>query len=305
MKSNNQAKKTGIILGIGMLLILVMTVGFANNRSTHALLSTDSPGESSFITEMDTVPESMFGGQQESIRIQKFANGKSVKIAIDNGEVTNLEVDGQKIDKADYDKYQDIIGDYMPGGNHPKDNNGFFSDDGNTRSFRFNFGSDNLLSDSLFQGLNGGIFDFGDFDFGDLEERLAELRKHFGNLNQGDGSSFFNFTFPEMDRDSQGSFIWPDEEEKNFVEPKTDGSNRLSDILDKALNSDGMLIPGELNNIELTGKYLKINGQKQPDNIYRKYRSIFEEESGMELKNNSKLFFDILGKKSKKQYKYY
>jgi hypothetical protein len=43
------------------------------------------------------------------------------------------------------------------------------------------------------------------------------------------------------------------------------------------LNKDGLLIPGQENKVELTGKHLKINGEKQPTNIYQKYKRIFEE----------------------------
>ncbi len=63
------------------------------------------------------------------------------------------------------------------------------------------------------------------------------------------------------------------------------------------LNKDGLLILEKENKIELSGKHLKINGQKQPDNIYEKYKRIFEESSGIPVTKNSQLEFKIVGKK--------
>ncbi|MBK8626194.1 MAG: hypothetical protein IPN86_11705 [Saprospiraceae bacterium] len=61
----------------------------------------------------------------------------------------------------------------------------------------------------------------------------------------------------------------------------SDGENNFSDAIGNALNRDGLLIPNQSNKVELTGKHLKINGEKQPNNIYQKYRRI--------LKNNQVL----------------
>jgi hypothetical protein len=83
------------------------------------------------------------------------------------------------------------------------------------------------------------------------------------------------------------------------------GNNNFSDAIGNALNRDGLLIPNQSNKVELTGKHLKINGEKQPNNIYQKYRRIFEEESGTTLEKNSKLQFSFEGKEAKRKYKVY
>ncbi len=85
---------------------------------------------------------------------------------------------------------------------------------------------------------------------------------------------------------------------------KTSGKDAdLTGILGTALNDDGMLLPNENNKVELTGKYLKINGERQPNNIFQKYKRILEEESGIELNKNSKLQFNIEGKTPKRRYR--
>jgi len=82
-------------------------------------------------------------------------------------------------------------------------------------------------------------------------------------------------------------------------------SSNFSEALGNALNRDGLLIPNKENKVELTGKHLKINGEKQPTNIYQKYKRIFEETSGTTLEKNSKLEFKFEGKESKRKYRVY
>lgn len=62
-------------------------------------------------------------------------------------------------------------------------------------------------------------------------------------------------------------------------------SNNIFD----ALLSDGLIQPEEENTLELTDKYLKINGEKQPTNIWKKYRKIYESQLGHELMAGSKV----------------
>ena len=107
-------------------------------------------------------------------------------------------------------------------------------------------------------------------------EKLREL--------EGLGEMFenFNFEFPE----------WG-------IENRHFGGN-ANDHIARELNEDGLIKIGENNEIELTGKHLKINGEKQPGNIWEKYKGIFEEYTGMKLTKDSKVKFDIIGKESRR-----
>ncbi|MCZ2336604.1 MAG: hypothetical protein LC127_00120 [Chitinophagales bacterium] len=258
----------------------------------------------SFIHQ-DTLPDS-----QSAVRIYKRTNDKDVKISIENGEVTDLEIDGKKIAKEDYDKYSDVIEGLTPK-MESKGNTGmlFFDDNGNTGHFSFGF-DDEMNMDSLFNyfGLSNQL---NGFDFRSLQEQLKKLNDdsgtfhfNFGHLDSLDSifRGFGNFGFSNNADDLNDS--WNSRND----EPSTPSSGIVKPedykkILGDALNQDGFLIPNELNTVEITGKYLRINGEKQPNNIYQKYRRILEESSGIILQKNSKLKFDIEGKPSNKKYR--
>lgn len=56
-----------------------------------------------------------------------------------------------------------------------------------------------------------------------------------------------------------------------------------------ALSKDGIIDPDKKNTIELSGKYLKINGEKQTSNIFNKYKKLYENTFGHALSKNSKI----------------
>jgi len=268
----------------------------------------------------DSIPN-----KKESIRIEKKTNDKEIKISIENGDVTELEIDGKVIDQKDYDKYQDLIEQSKPIGK----GNGrqwMFSDDGDDLHQRFEFKfNDEIGSDSIFErfGIKGlsGISGFN-FDQQKLNETLKQMEEHLGKMNfnfQGLDSLNFDFAFPQLDKlkNDPNFRIYEFNDENTFEAPFGNFPDNLpgfevspenksfSDAIGNALNRDGLLLPGEKNKVELTGKYLKINGEKQPNNIYQKYKRIFEEESGTGLQKNSKLEFLFDGKVSKRKYKVY
>ena len=65
--------------------------------------------------------------------------------------------------------------------------------------------------------------------------------------------------------------------------------NTPTDVLLEELSKDGFIPETGNHKIELTGKHLKINGDKQPANIFEKYKKIFEQELGHELTKDSKI----------------
>lgn len=267
----------------------------------------------------DSLPTS-----RESIRIQKRTNDQDIKISMEDGKVTELEIDGKKIDEADYDKYEDIIAQSKPKSSTKGNAQMFFFGDGEPQSFEFDLGNDGkLFSDSIFKrfefkGMDG--FDMSNFNeqMKNIQEQLGKMQFDFKgldsmNINGLDGFNF-DFTFPEMEQ-VKGGFDFGNGD--SFAQPFgrfpddmpnldiSDGKNNFSDAIGYALNRDGLLIPNQSNKVELTGKHLKINGEKQPNNIYQKYRRIFEEQSGTTLEKNSKLQFTFEGKEAKRKYRVY
>ncbi|MDF1697285.1 MAG: hypothetical protein P1U56_15690, partial [Saprospiraceae bacterium] len=69
------------------------------------------------------------------------------------------------------------------------------------------------------------------------------------------------------------------------------------------LNKDGLLEPYRSNKVEITGKHLKINGEKMPKAIFQKYKDIYQESTGAPLTKGSKMVFDVEGKPSKRKVK--
>lgn len=105
-------------------------------------------------------------------------------------------------------------------------------------------------------------------DARDRKERI-EIHRNFGRE-------------PHVFRHHENEFI--------FGEPKV---NNVSEALASRLLEDQLIDDDEKSKIELSSKYLKINGDKQPENIWKKYLKIYEEFSGLSLEKGSKMKFEI------------
>lgn len=77
-------------------------------------------------------------------------------------------------------------------------------------------------------------------------------------------------------------------------------SNTVSDRIQHALNRDGLLLPDESNKVELSGKHLKINGDKQPANIHDKYKRMWVSHTGITLGKKDRITLDLQGKSIKR-----
>ena len=270
---------------------------------------------------VDTLPL-----KKESITILKKTNDQDMKISMENGRITNLEIDGKKIDEKDYDQYEDIISEVKPREFGSRQGNMMFFGNGEGDApFEFHFGKEGDL-DSIFGKMGMMNFEKFEFDQNKIVEQIQKVQEQLGKMNfdfKGLDSMNFDFTFPDMydvekvpqikffDSGDEDLIIEPFGEapsvEGRGIDDMTYGrrSSNFSEALGNALNRDGLLIPNKENKVELTGKHLKINGEKQPNNIYQKYKRIFEEASGATLEKNSKLEFKFEGKESKRKYRVY
>jgi hypothetical protein len=59
---------------------------------------------------------------------------------------------------------------------------------------------------------------------------------------------------------------------------------------------DGLVSPGAEVEVQLTPDKLKINGEKMPEAIHRKYLGLYEHQQGVELSGNSKVEFTTKSK---------
>lgn len=144
-----------------------------------------------------------------------------------------------------------------------------------------------------------GIQWYSDDENGFVIELEKELRdKHRGHENfwhhdnQGDDNIFF-FGKPD------NLHLFDHSDELHFFEKR---SMNVSDHIARHLVKDRLIDSQEENKIELTGKHMKINGDKQPKNIWKKYKEIYEEKTGIELTKKSKLEFEIQAKSKREFY---
>lgn len=94
----------------------------------------------------------------------------------------------------------------------------------------------------------------------------------------------FNFEFGDMAR-IPGIEVHPIERNGNNLEQR----------IGSQLNKDGFLLSGKENSVKLSGKYLKINGDKMPDVIFEKYKQLFEESTGLPLTKDTNIEFKMMG----------
>jgi len=71
------------------------------------------------------------------------------------------------------------------------------------------------------------------------------------------------------------------------------GKETVANIIARSMLRDGIIVHDTKSKIEITDKHLKVNGEKQPSNLWRKYKDIYEKNTGIELQKNSKIHIDI------------
>lgn len=65
--------------------------------------------------------------------------------------------------------------------------------------------------------------------------------------------------------------------------------NDINDALEAKLLEDGLIQDRENYKLELSGKQLKVNGKKQSDEVYEKYKALYKEISGHPISDQSKI----------------
>lgn len=279
--------------------------------------------------------------KKEAVTIIKSDGEKDVEVKLENGKVTYLNIDGKEIPQSEYDQHKDLIEEIQPlQSNGFKGLNGDFGAfknfnfDNLGRGFNFSFGGPK-------GGMDRDYEHFFKFNFDSLRENLMfdrdSMMAFFHNNKFNSDSIFKQFNdhdikmfFPDgggiidlrgepgksiriyrgdiendFDNGSDGSDrIEIDGLDRRFEDrafPRMGEDSNLESIIGKQLNRDGFLIAGKKNKVELSGKNLKINGEKQPSNIWNKYKQLFETETGLPLSKDTKLVFEIDGKEQNRK----
>ena len=178
----------------------------------------------------------------------------------------------------------------------------------------FDFDGKKNLEKIIIDSVENRLKDFYTFDF-DNKVNFDSLEK----LMEDKYSNFFQFeieeVFPQdldaLQKLSEEDFLskknWPFESKdfapKNFYRngdrilefPKEiiKGKETIANIIARSMLKDGIIVPDAKSKIEINSKHLKVNGEKQPSNLWRKYKDMYESNTGIKLKKNSKVHLDI------------
>jgi len=105
-----------------------------------------------------------------------------------------------------------------------------------------------------------------------------------------------------LKHDSIPQKLFENLEKQNILKYESENLNGLFDLPSQETVADAIckkLLEDELiddegeSKVELTGKNMKINGEKQPSNIWKKYKKIYESKTGLELIKGSKMIINI------------
>lgn len=264
----------------------------------------------SIVLEDDTIPE------KNALIVKKKNKSESFEIKMEDGEIKELKVDGEIIPENRYEEYSDKIQIDNDGGlsiqnfenelilkGHPffhqdEDGNSIFEAD--EMEFKFNQiqNMDSLLNlkmenfrDGLgfplhFKQNNGQenlIFKYPGTSV-DIDSLLAQVMPDIENFRD----DFAQLNFERFHEDFPSNFNRLEREHPMFKKK----NNTLKGKMSRALTNDQFLREGK-NKVELSGKHMKINGEKQPSNIFSKYKSIYEDFIGATLTKDSKIVLEI------------
>ncbi len=285
------------------------------------------------IAALDTLPK-LKERRKESITISKSTDDEDVYIEMEDGEIKKLKIDGEEIDSSDYDKHDILVEELIPDAHGHGNFFYHFSDDDHPMMFfadSMNMAFEHLDSiGNCFKSLQHLDKDFElNFDFEMPEMGRIEVYP-YGELKDFDWEEFneehgermeeHNFSLEEMEELQERlhetlEHVRPgvrayhfDREDHPFADEDNGyffEGGKFSNNISRELNRDGLLEIGKENKVELTGKHLKINGDKQPENIYKKYKGLYERSTGIDLTKNSKVELLITGKKNKRLFDSY
>ena len=149
--------------------------------------------------------------------------------------------------------------------------------------------------------------DFEGFENLEGLENLEQIFEELG-IKMDTAFSGMNFKFHNFDGLNNFEFLNEfdfDDDDVNIF--RSEGSDHkkgtVVEKIGKMLNKDGLLKEYKANKIEITGKHLKINGEKMPKALYEKYKNIYQEATGAPLTKKSKMVFEVEGKPSKRKVK--
>lgn len=132
-------------------------------------------------------------------------------------------------------------------------------------------------------------------------EALKEHRKEWKALEKqhkekwGEHRKQLDQATRELVEQAQGFAYAPPHIDGNIWGYFEDGGRvdrTIESAFEKALVKDGLIQNTENYTLELTGKGMKVNGKKQSDEVWERYKAIYRKVSGFELNGKSKIVVD-------------
>jgi len=289
----------------------VSPVSYANHNSENKFTIVSQVNDQSKRQRLiiDTIPDQ----SQSQITIKSQANNQEIELQMENGKIKELKIDGEEIPEDEYEAYIEQFNLDMSELELPK-------------SFQhFNFDTEDFDISELREEMQERFkeFEFGKDHMNSLEDQHRFFFKESDNHNFFDSLDIHGFAdiFPDLEslhelgiNSKEIDSLLNKMTESNFYLPQSfdfeprfpgmdhferryeyDHSNTLKPIdkISRTLNKDGFLNKEKNNKIELSGKQLKINGEKQASNIHQKYKKLYEAAFGHELSHDSKIKFQV------------
>ncbi len=90
------------LIATALLLAVVTALSFGNNKTISRTQSEKTPPSVSSLLSTDTLPP------KGKLTIMKEDGDKKVEMKVEDGNITQLKIDGKDIPKEDFDKYEDV-----------------------------------------------------------------------------------------------------------------------------------------------------------------------------------------------------
>jgi beta-lactamase regulating signal transducer with metallopeptidase domain len=278
--------------------------------------------------------------------IKEEIDGKDVEITFKGGKMTDVVVDGQRIDPADYGKYDQIISRATALNPPPpppppppatgtgmmllRSNGGpgaqvFTLTDGSTnKTIEVRDGKVFVDGHEVKEGEPYVLSDLPSMTWADEVGQVmvinSEIMEHMPDMPEMpvmlEGLDPANRI--QMDMDTRAmvldarlaeldarrvEIIAEQQAEMDEIQRNMDvqvyrtaaGGGNFQDVMVRSLQGDYLITDPNNYTIELTGKKLKVNGKKQPENMHRKYLNLYKRHHGKPLGANDVLKFEVKG----------
>lgn len=260
---------------------------------------------------LDTIPE------RNNFHITKKKDNQSVELHMEEGRVKELKIDGKIILESEYEDLQTLIHSLKPDIN--RDMITVFphcgDDFGNIyflNKQRELYNMDSVLEDfdkRLEQMENDGQgsgFDVHNFHPEVMDSLLLEFKAKdkteifaskkiridsimdlvpVGWWNSGDASSAMKDMWNTYSQEDEMSQALPTQ--IHCERPS------LADVLASNLLADAVIGDLTISSVQLTGNYLKVNGQQLSADVWRRYKSIYEEVTEIPLTEQTSIVMEI------------